>query len=251
MDLRAYPPKFKKYQKKSIYSYTLGIYPTLDLLKYQSMSCFRVLISEKASQTKGCLEIVELAKQLKIPYEYNDKLINKLAYKENTYAVGLFEKELIKNKVSLDKPIVVLDEVRNMGNLGTIIRTMVGFGLYDLVISGSSADIYDPKVLRSAMGAFFQIRFSYTDSLDVFMSENKDRTNYGLMLEESALRLSQVEPVDINKVNIIMGNEAQGIDRKHLDLIQPIYIQQKGDIDSLNLSIAFGVTAWHFSKFVD
>ncbi len=85
-------PKLKKYQKKFLHSYAFGIYPTLDLLKNRRETVLKVLLQEHSVGSDGVKEIVEICKKEGIHYEVNDRLIEQLAIKENTYVVGVFKK---------------------------------------------------------------------------------------------------------------------------------------------------------------
>lgn len=238
-----YQPRLKPYLKKLNYTYTFGIHPTLELFKHHPSEVLKVLLHSSYPDNDGAVEIKELAESLDIPVEVNDRAIAKIAYKENTFAVGIFEK--YETDVHDEKPHVVLVEPRNMGNLGTIIRTMVAFGLYDLVLIGSHADLFDPKVIRSTMGAFFQLRFATYKSIEDYVVRHGDRVNYALMLDREAQTLSDLNLADVTKASIIFGNEGSGLPEDIKKYAQPVYIKQKGDIDSLNLSISVAVTLWH------
>ena len=119
--MEIFSPKFKKYQRKFDYSYAFGPYPTLDLLKHKRENVLKVLLNSHHDGRDGVQEVQRLCRELGIKIEEQDRAIEKIAFKENTYTVGVFKKyvcELEKGKNHL-----VLVEPRNMGNLGTIIRT--------------------------------------------------------------------------------------------------------------------------------
>ena len=162
-------PKLKKYQKKFSHSYSFGIYPTLELIKNRGDDVLKVLVKEESTQTEGVKEITNLCEKKGIHLEINDRLIDKLAFKENTYALGVFKKYV--SELDPDSSHILLDNPSNMGNLGTIIRTMLGFGFKDLAFVGPSVDIFDPKVVRSTMGALFSIRFEHYEDINEYMSE--------------------------------------------------------------------------------
>ena len=110
-------------------------------------------------KSDGISEILDICKRENIPFEENDKLIDRIAYKENTYVVGVFEK--YEEELESEKNHIVLVNPSNTGNLGTIIRTMVGFGFKNLAIVGSGVDVFSPKVISSTMGNLFKINFEY------------------------------------------------------------------------------------------
>ena len=243
MEKNRYDPKLKPYNKKLTYSYTFGVFPTLDLLKLVPDRVLKVLINTEVKGSDGEKEIIDICHLENIPVEYNDKAIEKIAYKENTYAIGIFEKyEKILNR---EESHVVLLQPSNMGNLGTLIRTMVGFGMSDLAIIRPAADIFAPKVVRAAMGAMFNLNFRYFGDFAQYRRKYPDHNLYPFMLHKGRdiRQVSVQEPF-----SLIFGNEGRGLSKEFADIGQPLYSPQTSKIDSLNLSIAAGVAMWHFSN---
>ena len=232
-------PKLKKYQKKFSHSYAFGIYPTLDLLKNRKESVLKVLLQEDSVESKGVKEIVEICKKEGIHYEANDRLIEKLAIKENTYVVGIFNKYTLE--LEKDKNHIVLVEPRNMGNVGTTIRTMLGFGYKNLALIEPAVDVFDPKVVRSTMGALFRINFEYFQSWEEYIEKYPKRNNYPFLLE-GAKEIREIEFKE--PMSLVFGNEGKGLPEKFKDIGQSVYIQHGKDIDSLNLSIAASIGIW-------
>lgn len=245
-------PKLKPYLKKLEYSYTFGSYPTLELLKYKKENALKVIFHSQSDKSEGAGEVLQLCKEHNIKYEYNDYAVEKIAYKENTYLIGIFNKYKSEIGIGEDQNHVALVNPKNMGNIGTIIRTMVGLGVYNLAIIRPAADIFDPKVIRSTMGAFFQINFQYFESVEEYLlkfnnpngSENK-YSLYPFMLNGAS---------DINEVSfkspfgLIFGNEGEGLPDQFNQVGTPIYIPQSGDIDSLNLSVSATIGLWESLK---
>ena len=144
--MNIFSPKLKKYQKKFDYSYAFGTYPTIDLLKHKRESVLKVLLNSHHDGSEGVQEVQRLCSELGIKIEVQDRAIEKIAFKENTYTVGVFKK--YECELDSERKHLVLVEPRNMGNLGTIIRTMLGFNVRNLAIIRPAADIFDPKVVR-------------------------------------------------------------------------------------------------------
>lgn len=232
-------PKLKKYQKKFSHTYAFGIYPTLDLLKNRKESVLKVLLQEDSVGSEGVSEIVDICKREGIRYEVNDRVIEKLAIKENTYVVGVFEKYTME--LEKENNHVVLVEPRNMGNVGTIIRTMLGFGYENLAIVEPAVDIFDPMVIRSTMGALFRINFEYFKSWEEYTKKYPNRNNYPFLLE-GAKEIREVEFKE--PLSLIFGNEGKGLPEEFRNIGQSVYISHSKDIDSLNLSIAAGIGMW-------
>jgi len=235
--------KIKKYQKKYNYSYTFGIYPVIDLLKYQSDKIITIFLKSTTEDSEGIEEIKDLCKEKNIPLNISDKSINKVAVKENTYVMAVFKK--YECKLDGKDNHLVLVEPRNMGNLGTIIRTMLGFNFKNLVLIGASADIFDPKVVRSTMGAIFRINFKHYDSIQQYMSEYPKYNLYPFMLD-GAKDIREVEFKE--PFSLIQGNEGRGLDENFKKIGQSVYIPHSKDIDSLNLAVATSIGLWEVSR---
>jgi len=228
-------PKLKKYDKKFDYTYTFGAYPTIDLLRLKGEQVVEVVIDPADEKSDGVSTVIEICKEKNIPINYSKSVIEKIAFKENTYVVGVFNK--YSSKLQKDKNHIVLVNPSNTGNLGTIIRTMIGFEINNLAIITPAVDIFDPKVLRSTMGAFFSLNFEFFASIEDYQKHYQNKL-YSFMLDGSE-ELSQVkfdEPY-----SLIFGNEGSGLDSKYSKIAKPVYIKHNNAIDSLNLSVCVGI----------
>ena len=121
--------QIKPYKKDASYSYTLGAFPTYELILSRPDEVIKVLVHSSYTDMVG---LEALCKERNISLEVNDKLIGKLSDKDNCYVAGIFKK--YSCQLSKERPHIVLVNPGNMGNLGTIIRTIVGFGIYDIAI---------------------------------------------------------------------------------------------------------------------
>lgn len=142
---------------------------------------------------------------------------------------------LCKNKIYL-----LLDDIQDPGNLGTIIRTCDWFGVYEIFASKNTADIYNPKVVQSTMGSLNRVNVIYTD-LEELIIKNMDIPVYGTLLDGKPINHLH----GIKEGMILMGNEGNGISDKlknHITeaiTIPPTSIQNHPD--SLNVAIATAV----------
>ena len=231
----------KKYKKNFDYSYAIGVFATIELLTHQPSQVIKVYIHRKGEKNKGVLKIQSLCKINNIQTEIADGLLEKLSDSENCYAVGFFKK--YQSELSADDNHVVLDSPSDMGNVGTIMRTMLGFGFTDLAIIRPAVDIFDPKVIRASQGASFQIRSKYFDSFTQYKNLFS-RNYYSFMLEGKNMNeLTFVKPY-----SLIFGNEGSGLSHEYLKIGTPVKIPQSDKIDSLNLSIAVGIVLYENFK---
>jgi len=231
--------KVRKYKKKNGYSYTFGMFPTLELIKIKPTKVIKILLSDKANKSPYLEKIIRLCRINNIKFQFADKQISKIAYKENTYAAGVFE----KFETSLDSLAnhIVLDSPSDMGNLGTIVRTMIGFGIKDLAIIKPAADIFDPRVVRSSMGALFQINFKYYDSFQLYKNDFEFHNPYTFMLNGK----TELSKATFNKpFSLVFGNEGQGLDPMFANIGKSVYIKHSKGIDSLNLANAVSIALY-------
>ena len=171
----------KKYKKSDLESYTLGMTLTLELLNKKIKYVKRVYVSSKQAKNETYEKLINICNLNHIEVIFSDKIINTLSDKENCYVIGVFEK--FKEEINIDSNHIVLVNPSNMGNLGTIIRSSIGFGINNLAIIKPAVDIFDPKVIRSSMGAIFNINFKYYDSFLSYQKENKNNYLYPFMLK--------------------------------------------------------------------
>lgn len=235
----------KKYKKSDLESYTLGTTLTLELLNKKQEYVSRVYIHSKQDKNETYDKIVNICKSNNIEIVYSDKVINTLSDKENCYVIGVFKK--FEDDIDINKNHIVLVNPSNMGNLGTIIRSSIGFNIRDLVIISPGVDIYDPKVIRSSMGAIFNIRFTYFNSFDEYLELNKNikREYYPFMLKAR----TNLKDVKINSLySLIFGNEATGLPDSFLEIGNPLIINHTKNIDSLNLDNAVSIALYEFTK---
>ena len=125
-------------------------------------------------------------------------------------------------------------------------RSSLGCGIKNIAIIKPAVDIFNPKVVRSSMGALFGINVKYYDSFEDYQNEFKDHNIYTLMLQ-AKVNLSEVENTN-QKYSLVFGNEATGLPKKFLNIDTPVIIKHTSNIDSLNLPIAVSITLYEFTK---
>ncbi len=224
--------KGKRYKKEFGYSYSFGVYPTLELFKYHPEEVLEVFISSKGFENTGVEKIQAEAEKRNIKVETSDGLVESVTGNENSYAVGIFRK--------YESPIiegnqVVLLSPEDAGNLGTIIRTMIAFGCFNLAIIKPAVDIWDPKVIRASMGAVFQVNFSYFGSFEEYRKKFPSQSNYVLTSSgNKKLRETQFQ----KPASLVFGPESAGVTREIMSKGETVAIPFEKTIESLPLPIA-------------
>lgn len=148
------------------------------------------------------------------------------------------------NSVDFDKMgyILILDGVSEPGNMGTIIRTAEAAGIELVILMDGCADIYNPKVVRAAMGSLFRMRFLQGDIKTV--SELKDK---GFSVIATALENSYpIKEIELNgRRAIVIGNEAHGVTPEMLAVAdKSVRIDMQGKVESLNAAVAAGIAMY-------
>ena len=241
--------KLKPYRKEFSYSYSCGVFPTCELAEKKTGLLKKLILSAKSLENNGVIKLQETCKKHNIPVIVDDKTLARIYPKENVYAIGVFEKREYKLDASANH--IVLVNPSDMGNLGTIIRTMVAFGIFDLAIITPAADVFDPKVIRASMGAFFTLRCSRFDSFDDYMQSISGknvppRTYYPFILEGAPMET--VARPKSGTFSLIFGNEARGLPDEFTDFGVPVRIDHENTVDSLNLPVACSIGIYNFVK---
>lgn len=143
--------------------------------------------------------------------------------------------------------IVVLDGIQDPGNLGTILRTIDSVGLDQVIVSKETADSYNPKVVRSTMGAIFRVNIIESDNL-LDTLKNMKKHKYKIMATSLETQNS-IYDVDYNKKVIVIGNEANGVSQEILDYAdEKIKIPMLGKTESLNASVATAIILYEYVR---
>jgi len=151
-------------------------------------------------------------------------------------------KEPKREKLMQAQRVVYLDRVQDPGNVGTIIRTADAFGFDAVILSKECADLYSPKVIRSAMGSVFHLEIYRDFSVEELKALEKKI--YSSSLEAS----SMPESIELPAV-LVIGNEGQGIsDEIKVATDEFVKIPMVGNAESLNASIAAGILLYEFRK---
>ena len=174
-------------------------------------------------------------------YKVNDEVLRKIASSENPEGVVFVCEQLRpkKDKSEYHK-IIYLDQINDPGNLGTILRTAVAFNYDAVILSKSSVDIYNEKVIAASKGALFLVDAFYDD----ISNYAPGRTVIASALD-NAVPLSNCEkPKDFV---LVLGNESHGVSQEVLDLSNKVVkIEMNDQIDSLNVAVAAGILMNYF-----
>lgn len=143
--------------------------------------------------------------------------------------------------------IVALDDIQDPGNLGTILRTVDSIGLNQILVSKGTADCYNPKVVRSTMGAIFRVKIIECEDLQKTLKEVK-KHKFELIVT-SLQTENSIYDIDYRKKIIVIGNEANGVEQKIQDMADiKVKIPMLGKTESLNASVATGIILYEYVR---
>lgn len=231
---------FRAYDKEGDISYALGAFPTVELIKKRPEDISEIAIHSKFRMTDDVAEILSAVKDKVVT---SDRDVERVAKKGNTFMVGAFKKRYAafgrETHVALVKP-------SDAGNLGTIMRTMLGFGIKNLAVIGDAADVYDPRTVRASMGAIFSLNISLFGTWEEYAKAHTEN-KYLFMLDGRSKPLSaDIRPTA--PYALVFGNEATGLPPELAEAGTPVIIKHTKDIDSLNLPQAVAIGLYEITK---
>lgn len=171
-------------------------------------------------------------------------VMEKLAFTKTPQSIMAVCKKKEENTLFAANRYLILDDLQDPGNVGTLIRSALAFGIEQVILSNNSVDIYNDKVLRSMQGAHFHLSCIYQDIKQVIPMLQKQ----GVKVVGSALEGGKdiASIVSTDKMACIVGNEGNGMSTEVLALCDEIGYIPISSIDSLNVAIAGSIMMYHF-----
>ena len=240
--------RIKPYKKDFSYSYTEGVFPTVELVECAPESVVRIIASSKGENNSGVALLKEKCYALNIPFSVDDNTIARICPKGSVMAVGIFHK--YQKELNTKNKHIVLVNPADMGNFGTIVRTAAAFSFFDIAVIEPAADYFDPKAIRASMGAFFRVNVHSYNSFEDYRKIAGKRDFYPFMLKGESLEAYKPEIDTDRPCSLIFGNESRGLDDSYLEIGTPLKIEHLNTVDSLNLTIAAGIAMhWQYHTF--
>jgi len=234
--------KVTSYKSDNIHTYGLGATVAMEYL-LKNRDVVKGIILHPGFRSEETIAKIKDICGKDIPISTEEKPFNILSKKDNCFVICVIE----KNKTRLnDGNHMVLVNPSNCGNLGTIVRSCLGFGVQDIAIVGkTAADPFDPKTIRASMGACASVRIEVFDEFSEYAERFPSNNLYPFMLDGS----TKLQETTINKpFSLIMGNEATGLDPSFQKIGKPIRIEHTSNIDSLNITIAASIGLYEATK---
>ncbi|HIX82481.1 MULTISPECIES: RNA methyltransferase [unclassified Thomasclavelia] len=223
--------KQKKYRNQFGYYLIEGEHLVNEALKANQVEC---IITTKP--LKSNLEVIEVS----------EEVMAKLAFTKSPSNIMAKCKIDSNNELMMKKRYLILDDLQDPGNIGTLIRSALAFGIDQVILSKNCVDLYNDKLLRAMQGANFHISCIYGDLTEII---EKLQAN-GVVVVGSALEngqdISLIEKTE--KMAFIVGNEGNGMNQNILDKCDYIGYIPIQTIESLNVAIAGSILMYHFSN---
>ena len=158
--------------------------------------------------------------------------------------LAIIEKQSNENDIDYNQDIIIaLDGIQDPGNLGTILRTVDSVGLTQILVSKDTADCYNPKVVRSTMGAIFRVKVIECENLEDTLKHKFSIITTSLQTQNS------IYDIKYKKDVIVIGNEANGVSENIQKLAdKKLKIPMFGKTESLNASVATGIILYEYVR---
>lgn len=186
-------------------------------------------------------------------FEISDELAKHLSSTEVSQGVfAIARKNENKLDISLlsDKcKLLILDNLQDPGNIGTILRTADACGVDTVLFTDDCCDLYNPKVIRSAMGSVFRLKLYTELEFSEIISNLKkaEVTVYASVIDKSASEIRDISFED--RCAVVIGNEGNGIPSDHVKMCdKSLTIRMCGNINSLNAGMAAGIILWEMTR---
>lgn len=238
-------PSLSPYKADLDYAYAPGIFPSMECLLHRPDAARRLLLHSNAG-SEGTEKLRRLAEGLHVRVETADKALSRISGKENCFAAVVFSK--FDDALDPQKPHVVLHRPSDRGNVGTILRTALGFGVEDVALIRPCVDVFDPHTVRASMGSLFQLRVHTFNTMDDYLSAYPGHALYPFMLDGSSSLPDVLAGALPAYWTLIFGNEGSGLPPEFSKLGQPVRIPSNDRVDSLNLSIAAAIGIYGFMQ---
>ncbi len=151
-------------------------------------------------------------------------------------------------EASLNK-LLLLDEIQDPGNLGTIIRSSVAFGIDMIILSENTVDLYNPKVLRATQGMYCHIPIVSVDaSKAITFLKNNQYHIYGTNVN-NGVDARTLNKDDKEKFCLIVGNEGNGVSKEIQAMCDKnLYIPMRKEVESLNVGVACSILLYELER---
>ena len=179
----------------------------------------------------------------------NERIFGLITDVKNPQGIlAVMKKEEENKTINYDEDLlVILDGVQDPGNLGTILRTVDSIGLKQIIVAPGCGDIFNPKVVRSTMGAIYRVKVIESENIQKTINEIK---KHKFKIISTSLKAEKsIYDVKYEKSAIVIGNEANGVSEDVINSSDELVkIPMLGKTESLNASVATGIVLYEYVR---
>jgi len=202
-----------------------------------------VYVSESFFATEECRKKLEITGYETVPEDTFKKIADTMTPQGILCVINRMEHSLEK-MLDAPKPVIMLlEDLQDPGNLGTIVRTGEGAGITGVILSKGCVDIYNPKTIRSTMGSVYRVPFIYVESLQdtVALLKEKGICVYAAHLKGEAY-YDEFSYFEKKGTAFLIGNEGKGLTDELAGMADAyLKIPMEGQVESLNAAVAASV----------
>lgn len=177
--------------------------------------------------------------------EVSDGILKKIS--DTNYLVPIIGLAEMPNIKEYNKDfILVLDNIKDYGNLGSIVRTARSFSIDKFIFSNNNADPFQRKAIDSSRGLVFSSNLDYKENVDQTIKDLKESGYQLIITSPYAKNIQSLAPIDITKpIALVVGNESDGVDQQFIEQADiAIQIPMNYNVESLNVGIAAGISIY-------
>lgn len=235
--------RLRKYDKRDPHTYALGLFPAREALEACPEAVRALVTHPDAARSPAFADLLRCAEVNHIPVREEPRTLERIAAKENVFVAAVVEKR--SRPWPEAGPTVVLIHPENMGNLGTIIRTMLGFAIQRLAIIEPAADLWDPRVVRASMGARFRVGIQTFPDFAALAAAIPGPLVAFTGSADATLGETRLPA----EATLVFGPESAGLPDDILAACQQrIKIPQPGPIDSFNLAVSVAISCYELRR---
>ena len=191
-------------------------------------------------------EIITLNKEASydVPtYYVTDKIMSLISSQVTSAKIIAVCNQLEERKISGN--ILVLDNIQDPGNLGTIIRSAVAFNFDSIILSNDSVDLYNPKVIRASEGMIFHINVIRTNIINFLNNLDKEYKK----ITTDVVDGKNIKNISFNKCALVIGNEGSGVSNEVKNICdEKVYIKMNDNCESLNAGVSASILMYEVNN---
>ena len=208
-----------------------------------------VMEAYKSGVIEEIILLEEEVVAIPVPYVYvSHEVMNKISTMDTPSTIIALCNKKNSNEIIGDK-ILILDELQDPGNLGTIIRSATAFNVSTIILSENTVDLYNPKVLRATQGMFNHINIISMNAKEAINEiKNRNIPVYGTNVEYGS-DVRDLDSTSKSKYALIMGNEGNGVRQDIAKMCDKnLYIDMNSNVESLNVAIATSILLYELGR---